>query len=72
MLRVRTGNWKVVHEYGHNSVPHNVEAVRLAKAGAKLSIVRKIKRHGRSHELQSKRRKQKSNRGRGIKRHMAV
>ena len=61
MLCCGSGQKKMVPVYGHNSVSHNVEAVRLAKAGAK-SIVHKIKRRGRSHELQSEWRKQKSNR----------
>ena len=51
MLRVRTGAWKVVHVYGHHSVPHNQKANRLAKAGAKLSIVQKIKPRGGSQDL---------------------
>ena len=36
MVTMRTGTCKAIHVSGHNIVPHNDEAERLAKAGAQM------------------------------------
>ena len=58
--------------YGHNPVPHNVQAHRLAKAGARLSVVHKVRWRGRLQDDEPGGRKPKVTRDKGIKRPAVV
>ena len=72
MFTMCTGAFKVIHVYGHNLVPENEEADRLAKAGVQMSVVHKVRRRQWSTDGQQEGRKQKFVQGRGIKWQVAV
>ena len=42
MVIMRSGSFQVTHVYGHNSVPHNEEADKRARAEAQMSVVHKV------------------------------
>ena len=67
MVPMRSRDWSVVHVYGHNSVPHNDEADKLAKAGRRPSVVHKLQRRGHSQEHQPSKQRAKVTKGRGKK-----
>ena len=50
MVTMRRVSFEVTHVYGHNLVPLNKEADKLAKAGAQMSVVHKVSRRHRSWE----------------------
>ena len=44
MVTMRLGSFQVTHVYGHNSVPHNEEADKVANAGARMLVACKVRR----------------------------
>ena len=62
----------MTHVYGRNSVPHKEEADKLAKEGARMSVVHKVSGHYRPPEEQQGPSRWNVVRGCKVKRQVAV
>ena len=50
-VTMRSGDWSVVHVFGHNAVLHTDEVDKLTKAGPQLSVVHKLQRRGHHKKI---------------------
>ena len=62
----------MTHVYGHNSILHNEEAGKLARATAEMLVVRKVSRQCPLPEVRQGGGRRKVARGRGVERQVVV